>query len=141
MTRVRSDTRRSRAPSGISGSRSMMPWLCLSKSSSDGRPSLAGCVANVPAERRSRNAYCRPRADLHGRHYERAVGARKRSSAERDGWAPGPTRKQSSERVGSDDRGPPEQWEEESFDLFVVAFGSRLVRDVSFPTNAPGALK
>jgi Phage integrase family len=55
-----SDTRRSRAPSGISGSRSMMPLPCLSKSSSDGRRGLAGCVANVPARRRFRNAYCRP---------------------------------------------------------------------------------
>jgi hypothetical protein len=52
-----------------------------------------------------------------------------------------PFRKQSSERVGSDDPGTPEQWKEECFDLFVVAFGSRLVRDVSFPTTAPGALK
>ena len=47
-------------------------------------------------------------------------------------------REQISERVSSDDSGTPEQWKEESFDLFFVVFGSRLVRHVSFPTTASG---
>jgi hypothetical protein len=51
-----------------------------------------------------------------------------------------PFQKQTSERVSSDDPGTPEQWREERCDLIFVAFGSRRVRDVSFPTTARGAL-